>query len=204
MITIPGYCQPGYHKVNGVCTACAAGRYSAGKTCVKCAGNSFSRTGAATCILCTTTGSKCYNPIANAAKTACVPSVFPAYVRATTWSQGHYLLSTSLPCVPVQKGTSKVGAWVVLQSVRTKLFGITIDSNAIIRASLKLAGVLPVETTDGNPVTHYRPSLHDLAVRFPAPYSTVKSRAIRVTGNYRITGSTRFACFETVAMKTCK
>lgn len=132
-----------------------------------------------------------------------VPSVFPIYVRSTHWSRAHYLVAKKLSCVPVQKGSTRVGAWVVLESVRSKGYGITIDANAIIRSSILLAGNRPAQTSRGDPVTNYRPSLHDLAVRFSAPYRTVKSRLIRATGSYRVQNSNRYACFQSVPVRTC-
>ena len=65
-------CMPGKQKIGRKCRACPAGSYSSqGKKCKKCTGESFSKGGAAACTACTATGTTCYNPYANAAKTAC-------------------------------------------------------------------------------------------------------------------------------------
>lgn len=89
------------------------------------------------------------------------PFVFPAYVCPTKWTKSHYLQASKLPCLPVQVGTAPAGAWVVLQSIPSTANGITIDANTVIRTSVLLSGVHPVETALGAPVTHYRVSLYD-------------------------------------------
>jgi len=132
------------------------------------------------------------------------PFVFPAYIRPTLWKKSHFLVASKLPCLSVQRGAKPMGVWVVLQSLPSKKSrGITLDANTIVRSSVRLAGVLPVKTALGNPVTHYRVSLNDLAVRFPAPYATVKSRMIRATGSYRVPTSIRDACFVSLPQPTC-
>ena len=70
-----------------------------------------------------------------------VPAVFPAYIRSTSWKKAHFLKAVKMPCIPVQKGATKVGAWIVLQSVGTKRSGYSIDANAIVRRSVRLTGV---------------------------------------------------------------
>lgn len=129
--------------------------------------------------------------------------MFPAYVRPTTWARGHFLVASWLPCVPVQTGNSSKGAWVVLESVRTKRYGIIVDAAAIVHSTVLLSGVRPAQTSRGAPVAHYRQTLKDLAVRFRAPYATVKPRMVRATGSYRVPGVQRFACFQSAPLQTC-
>ena len=131
------------------------------------------------------------------------PFVFPAYIRSSSWTKGHFLDAKKLPCMPVQKGASPVGAWIVIQSVSVKGYGVTVDADSVIRTTVLLSGVRPVRTSLGAPVTNYRPSLHDLAVRFPTPYATAKSRLVRATGSYRVPGVQRYACFQSKPMQTC-
>jgi len=131
------------------------------------------------------------------------PLIFPAHVRPTRWNKGHFLSALSLPCVPVQGRGTRVGAWIVLQSIRNATNGIVIDSSTIVRSTVLLSSMRLVLTSRGVPVAHYRPALHNLAVRFPAPYATARSRAIRTTGSYRVAGTKRLACFESVPLPTC-
>ena len=64
--------KPGQVKIKGKCTACKAGTFSkTGGSCLKCTGNSISIKGASSCNPCTAEPGVCFNPIANAAKTAC-------------------------------------------------------------------------------------------------------------------------------------
>lgn len=91
----------------------------------------------------------------------------------------------------------------MLQSSRGKASGIVVDADTIVRQSVRLTGVRPIQTPAGEPVMNYRPSLHDLAVRFPAPAATVNSRLVRATGSYRVPGVQRFACFRSAPLPTC-
>ena len=133
-----------------------------------------------------------------------VPVVVPAYVRPTNWARSHFLQAKKWPCLPVRRGAIQAGAWVVLQSVRGKASRIVIDANRIVRRSVRLEGVHPYPTSRGEPVMNYRPSLHDMAVRFPVPYATVKSRMVYATGGYRVPGISRYACFVSTPLPTCK
>lgn len=129
-----------------------------------------------------------------------VAAVLPSYIRPDTWYKSHFLSATKLSCVPVQKGTAPLGVWIVLQSTG----GSTpIDANSIVRGSVRLAGVAPAQANSSYPVAHYRPSLHDLAFRFPAPYATPKSRIIAATGYYHVANVKRFACFTGSPLPTC-
>ena len=107
--------------------------------------------------------------------------------------------------MPVQRGSAPVGVWFVLQSVPSNLAETIIaDADAIVRSTVLLSCVHPVQTALSAPVTHYRISLKDLAVRFPAPYATINSRMVRATGSYRASSSSeRHACFESVPLPTC-
>lgn len=131
------------------------------------------------------------------------PHVFPAYIRSTSWIKSHFLEAAKLPCMPVQSGTSRLEAWPVLQSIRGNGNRIVVDADRIVRSTVLLSGVRPVKTSQGAPVAHYRPSLHDLAIRFPAPYATVNSRIVRAAGSYRVPGMQRYACFLSVPLPTC-
>lgn len=75
------------------------------------------------------------------------------------------------PCLPVQRGMTPVGAWVVLGSLRGNSSDIVADADTIVGGTVLLAGVHPAETPTGAPVANYLPSLHNLALRFPAPYA---------------------------------
>ena len=131
------------------------------------------------------------------------PFVFPAYIHPTRWKKSHFLQANKLPCLQVQRGAKPMGVWVVLQSLLNKSSGFQIDAEAVVRSSVLLAGVHPVKTALGAPVTHYRISLHDLAFRFPAPYATAKSRMVQATGSFRVPSSDREACFVSVPQPTC-
>lgn len=131
------------------------------------------------------------------------PQLFPAYVRSTKWIRSNSHQTAKLPCLPVQRGDHAEGAWAVLESVRRSDNKITVDADRIIRSTVLLSGVCPVKNSRGEAVESYRPSLHDLSIRFPAPYATVKSRTVRVTGSYRVPGTGRPACFESVPLQTC-
>lgn len=133
-----------------------------------------------------------------------VAPVFPAYIRHTQpgvtscWQR-------SCPVCPLKRGASPVGAWVVLESVRGKDSGVTVNAPenspaqgaACRRAAAPSAGV---------PVTHYRPFPNDLAIRFPAPYAMLKRsspRVIRARGSYELLGIQCYACFKSVPLSTC-
>ena len=114
------------------------------------------------------------------------PAVFPAYIRPIQWARSHFLDASKWHCLPVQRRAfTPAGAWVVLQSVRGKASDITADADRVVRSSVLLAGVNPAQTTRGDPIVHYRPSLNDLAFRFPVPAASAKSRMVHATGSYR-------------------
>lgn len=127
----------------------------------------------------------------------------PAYIRPSHWRRGHFLKAAKLPCLPVQRGPSPVGAWVVLESVRGAASRIKIDADAIVRGSVLLSGVRPYSTARGGTVAKYRTQLRDLVIRFPGLYATRYSRMVHATGSYRVAGSQRKACFESVPLPTC-
>lgn len=105
--------------------------------------------------------------------------------------------------MPVQRGAIKMGVYIVLQSARGQDAGIAIDANSIYPTTVALSGVGPSLTSSGAPIAKYWPSLHNLAMQFPAPYRTVNSRMVRVAGSYRVSGVKRYACFVSVLLPTC-
>lgn len=134
------------------------------------------------------------------------PLIFPAFACPTRWRKAHFLTAAKLPCLPVQSGparAARVGAWLVLQSVGKESYGIIVDADTIVQSTVMLSGVRVAVPSKGTPVAHYRASLHNLAVRFPAPYATAKPRMVRATGRYRVLNATRYACFESAPLPTC-
>lgn len=124
------------------------------------------------------------------------PSVLTAYLRPETWPRSRFLLATKLKCMPVR--TSGVrAAYIVVESIPG------VEANNIVRFTARLDGVRPADGGSGFPVAHYRPSIRDLAFRFPAPAATPVSRQLRVTGGYKVAGVNRFACFVSTPQPTC-
>ena len=132
--------------------------------------------------------------------------MIPAFVRATQAKKSHYLPTAPLPCLPVLGNID--GAYpvvVVLKSIKAKGSPkILADANAIIPETLLLSGVRPYSQKNGGIVSHYRPSHHDLAVRFQNARVQLNSKtAVRVTGAFRAAGTKRAVCFVSTWMPTC-
>lgn len=131
------------------------------------------------------------------------PLVFPAYVGTTSSSRGTSQVASKLPCLPVQKGAAPLGVWVVVQSIQSDLYCITVDAATIVPKTVLLSGVKPTITASGAHVTQYQDALYALGVRFPAPYATTVARMVRATGSYLAGSSNRPACFRSAPLPTC-
>lgn len=130
--------------------------------------------------------------------------MFPVYVRVAYTAGNEYIDAKKLSCLPVRSVTASIPLLVIVFQSVLNGNRIAVDAKSIVPQTLLLSGVSPYPAPSGAPVAHYRPSLHDLAVRFHDPQSRLKTvQSVQATGSYRVPGAHRLACFESKPVPRC-